>query len=358
MQEPTRFLGILSAAALMAAAAFSASAQDEGAQPASAEGGEATEAAPAAEGGEAAEAPAAPVKPRPAEIMPLTPKSLLLDVYYTGERYVAVGDRGGIVTAAQPSTDPKDWTQVPVPVRAALTAVHFPDPKNGWAVGHDAAIVATADGGQTWTLQHFQPELEKPLLDVLFLDASNGFAVGAYGLFLRTADGGKSWTEVDAPSIRAEEVHFNSLIKLGNGSLFIAGESGMLALSGDQGQTWTKLTSPYESSLFGALPVGEKGALIFGLRGNVYLTQDVKGSKWTKLETNSVASMFGGTVLPSGELALVGLNGVVLVATAEGQVRALQTPTGTPLSSAIAVNGGLLAVGESGVQTIASLQQR
>ena len=354
MMPSLRFLLIPGAAACLAAAMFSASAQDEAAQ----EAAPAAEGEAAAEGGEAAEAPAAPVKPRPAEIMPLTPKNLLLDVYHTGERYVAVGDRGGIVTATQPSTDPKDWTQVPVPVRAALTAVHFPDPKNGWAVGHDAAIVATADGGQTWTLQHFQPELEKPLLDVLFLDASNGFAVGAYGLFLQTADGGKSWTEVDAPSIRAEEVHFNALIKLGNGSLFIAGESGMLALSADQGKTWTKLTAPYESSLFGALPVGDKGALIFGLRGNVYLTQDVKGSKWTKLETNSVASMFGGTVLPGGELALVGLNGVILVATADGQVRALQTPTGTPLSSAVAVNGGLLAVGESGVQTIASLQQR
>ena len=361
MKQERKLFGIFGAAALMAAAMFSAVAQDEGAQPAPApEGGEAAtaadEGAPAAEGGEAAEEPAAPVKPRPAEIMPLTPKNLLLDVYYTGERYIAVGDRGGIITAAQPSTDAKDWTQVPVPVRAALTAVHFPDPKNGWAVGHDATIVATSDGGQTWTLQHFAPEMEKPFLDVLFLDASRGFAVGAYGLFLKTEDGGKSWAEVDAPSIRGEEVHFNALVKLGNGSLFIAGESGMLAVSTDEGKAWTRLTSPYESSLFGALPIGDKGALIYGLRGNVYVSQDVKSNKWTKLETNSVASMFGGTVLPGGDLALVGLNGVILVASPAGQVRALQTPTGTPLSSAVAVNGGLLAVGESGVQAVASLQ--
>jgi len=355
MKRSVRFLLVPGAAALMAAAMFSAFAQDEGAPPAP-EGGEATEAAPAAEGGEAAEAPAVPVKPRPAEIMPLTPKNLLLDVYYTGERYIAVGDRGGIITAATPSADAKDWTQVPVPVRSALTAVHFPDPKNGWAVGHDATIVGTADGGQTWTLQNFQPELEKPFLDVLFLDSSRGFAVGAYGLFLKTEDGGKSWSEVDAPSIRGEEVHFNALIKLGNGSLFIAGESGMLAVSADEGKTWTKLASPYESSLFGALPVGEKGAMIFGLRGNVYVSQDVKGNRWTKVDTKSVASMFGGTVLPDGNLALVGLNGVILVATPDGQVKALQTPTGTPLSAAVAVNGGLLAVGESGVQTVASLQ--
>jgi photosystem II stability/assembly factor-like uncharacterized protein len=199
--------------------------------------------------------------------------------------------------------------------------------------------------------------MEKPLLDVLFLDAQRGYAVGAYGLFLATEDGGATWNEVDAPSIREDEVHFNSLTKLNDGSLFIAGEAGMLAVSPD-GKAWTRLKSPYDSSLFGALPVGDKGALIYGLRGNVYITQDAKAKSvaWTKVETHSVASMFGGTTLPSGELAMVGLNGVILVTSPQGQVRALQTPTGTPLSAAVASNGGLIAVGESGVQNIAALQ--
>ena len=66
--------------------------------------------------------------------------------------------------------------------------------------------------------------------------------------------------------------------------------------------------------------------------------------------------MFGGTVLPGGELAMVGLNGVIFIVDASGKVRSLQTPTGTPLASAIPLNGGLLAVGESGVQVMASLQ--
>jgi photosystem II stability/assembly factor-like uncharacterized protein len=234
--------------------------------------------------------------------------------------------------------------------------VHFPDPQHGWAVGHDAAIVATADGGRTWALQNFQPALEKPLLDVLFLDASRGFAVGAYGLLLRTTDGGKTWSELDAPAIRGDEVHFNALARLGNGNLFIAGELGMLAVSGDEGRTWSKLDSPYDSSYFGALPVGERGALIYGLRGNAYVSQDVRSGRWTRLQTNSVASMFGGTLLPGGERVMVGLNGVIFVADASGAVRSLQTPTGTPLSAAIPHNGGLLAVGESGVQLMATLK--
>jgi photosystem II stability/assembly factor-like uncharacterized protein len=333
MKRSQRVLGIFGTAAFMAAVMFTATAQEEG----------------AAAGGEGSE-PAVEVKPRPAEKMALVPKSLLLDVTRAGDHFVAVGDRGGIIV----SPDGKAWEQVDVPVRSALTAVTFADPQHGWAVGHDAAIVATTDGGKTWALQNFKPELEKPLLDVLFLDASHGFAVGAYGLLLETTDG-KTWAEVDAPSIREDEVHFNALTRLGNGNLFIAGESGMLAVSAD-GKSWNKLKSPYDSSYFGALAVGNTGALVFGLRGNAYLSQDVRGGKWTKLDTKSVSSMFGGTVLPSGELVMVGLNGVIFVADAAGTVRALQTPSGTPLSAAIPLDGGLLAVGESGVQLLASLK--
>lgn len=295
------------------------------------------------------EAPVVEIKPRPAEIMPLTVKSMLLDVVKANGALVAVGDRGAVLI----STDGKSWEQVAAPVRSALTAVTFADDKHGWAVGHDSTIIATADGGKTWALQMFKPSFEKPFLDVLFLDAQRGFAIGAYGLFYVTIDGGASWVEADAPAIMEEELHFNAITRLGNGDILIAGESGMLGISSDEGATWSRLASPYESSLFGALAMGDKGALAFGLRGNAFITSDVRGGTWAKVETDSVASMFGGAVLPSGEMAMVGLNGVILVTDASGKVRTLSTPAGTPLSGAMAYNGGLLLVGESGVQSLA-----
>ena len=313
------------------------------------------------------EAPVRKVKPRPSELMPLAPRSLMLGIANSGKVLVAVGERGNIVV----SKDGRNWAQVQAPVRAALTAVSFADDKNGWAVGHDAVILRTADGGRSWTLQNFEPELEKPLLSVLFLDADRGFAVGAYGLFKQTADGGKTWAEVDAPDIRADELHFNSLVKLNDGSLFIAGEQGMLGHSTDAGVTWKKIESPYEASLFGALPVGDKGALIYGLRGNVYVSQDVGAGNWTKIETNTVASFFGGTDLPDGRLALVGLNGTLLVVDAstggvspvsvtfketdkrgKEQVNVLSST----LSSAIPFGDGLVVVGEQGVREVASVK--
>lgn len=340
-----RLLGVWGAAAFGAAVVFSVMAQDE-----VVDEGVAVEPVPAAEAEPeaVAEPTAAKVIPRPAEIMPLAAKSLLLDLTEAGRTLVAVGDRGTILL----SNDGATWTQSPSPVRSALTAVAFGDASHGCAVGHDAVILCTADGGKTWGQRNFQPELEKPFLDVIFVDAQRAYAVGAYGLFYGTADGGGTWAEVSADAVRADEVHLNGIARLANGDLLIAGESGMLALSKDAGATWEKLESPYESSLFGALPVGDKGAMIYGLRGNVYVTADVGEDDWTKLEANSLASMFGGASLPGGEQVMVGLNGVILIANAAGTVRALKTDAGTPLSSALVRDGGLLVVGESGVQSV------
>jgi photosystem II stability/assembly factor-like uncharacterized protein len=302
--------------------------------------------------GTAAEAPAAPVKPKPTEVMPLASKGLLLDIVNTGERLIAVGDHGDIVA----SINGNDWAQADVPVRAPLTAVFFVDAKNGWAVGHDAAIIHTTDGGRTWALQNFQPELEKPLLDVFFLDSQHGFVVGAYGMLKETLDGGQSWSDVKN-AISEAELHLNSIIRLGNGELFIAGEQGTLGLSGDQGKTWTKLTSPYEASLFGALAIGDKGAMIYGLRGNIFVSQDVRGGKWSKVETGNVSSMFGGTHLQDGRLVLVGLNGVIWMTDANGaNIKRVAGTVGTTQSAVVGFKGSLLMVGESGVQVVPNVQ--
>lgn len=302
---------------------------------------------------EAEDAPAAPVKARPSELAPLAARSLLLGVSNSGKHLIAVGDRGNIVA----SNDGVNWAQVEVPVRATLTAVEFVDEQHGWAVGHDAVILHSKDGGRTWVLQNFQPELEKPLLDVMFTDASNGIAIGAYGLFMVTSDGGASWVEQEAAAIREEELHFNSMTRLGNGEYFLVGETGMMGVSVD-GSNWERLTAPYEGSLYGAIPRGDKGALIYGLRGNVYTSDDVRAGNWTQVDVGTVASFFGGTLLPSGDIALVGLAGEVAVITASGQVKntkvdAMAGVTGSgTLSGAIPWKNGVLAVGELGVSRL------
>lgn len=341
METLRRGVGVVALGAAFAIGS-GAIAQDE-ATPAEEESAETEDAMPTA----------AAVKARPAEMSMLASRSLLLGVINNGKHLVAVGDRGNIVA----SNDGVNWAQVEVPVRATLTAVEFVDENKGWAVGHDAVILHTGDSGKTWQLQNFQPDLEKPFLDVLFVDGNRGMAVGAYGLFMATSDGGANWAEVDAPAIREDELHLNSITRLANGDFFVVGESGTMGVSAD-GTAWTRVTAPYEGSLYGALPRGDKGVVVFGLRGNVYTTPDVRGGKWTKVEMGTVASFFGGTALPNGDIVMVGLAGEIAFLSLTGKVRnakldAMAGVTGSgTLSGAIPWKGGVLAVGELGVSTV------
>lgn len=289
------------------------------------------------------------LRPRPAEMAPLAAKSLLLAVTRADGRFVAVGDRGVIVISA----DGGNWEQVPAPVHAALTAVTFADARQGWAAGHDASILRTTDGGKTWDLQNFQPELNKPVLALLALDSQHVFAAGAYGLFLATTDGGKTWTQLDAPALLEDGRHLNAIIRLGNGELFVAGETGLVAVSAD-GAEWKRLRLPYEGSLFGALPRGPKGALVFGLRGNVFFTDDVRAGKWTRVDTQTVQSLFGGALLPGGDAVLVGADGEVLRIGVDGRARKVAAAGhgASTLSGVLSVDGEVLVAGEAGVSQL------
>lgn len=310
-------------------------------------------------------------EPKPSEMMPLAPKSLLLDIDKAGSRYVVVGERGHALV----STDGSNFEQKQTPVRASLNAVDFVDGNNGWAVGHDAVILKSSDGGETWSLQNWDPELEKALLDVMFLDAQRGFAIGAYGLFMRTTNGGSSWEMVEN-DVTMDEWHFTSMTRLNDGALLLAGEAGGLAMSRDEGETWVQLESPYEGSYFGALPWGDAGAIIYGLRGNVFITdalpaldevQDVAAdagtdadagmdddlptpaAEWTHLKTGTIQSFMGGNLVPGGGAVLVGVNGVVLHVSADGSTKLVKNPITVSFSAAISTGGNnFLVVGEGG----------
>ena len=198
----------------------------------------------------------------------LASESLLLDGASAGSRLVVVGARGHVLVSDDGGLK---WKQARVPVRALLTAVHMHDKRVGWAVGHDAVILRTGDGGATWSVAHYAPKEERPLLDVWFRDERNGFAVGAYGYFLATSDGGRTWKP---RTIDKDDFHLNAIVPAGAGRLFIAGEAGAIYRSDDGGSTWRKLPSPYAGSWFSALALDADGLLLFGLRGSMYRSGD------------------------------------------------------------------------------------
>lgn len=262
-----------------------------------------------------------------------------------GSRIVTAGQRGHILY----SDDGKAWTQAEVPLSSDLTALSFPSPQQGWAVGHEGVILHTTDGGATWRKQldgnqaaallvkHYdqstQPDdaaaqrlkqdaqafaaqgADKPFLDVWFEDDKKGFAIGAFNLILRTEDGGQSWTpwldRIDNP----KALHLYAIRPAGE-TVYIVGEQGLVLRLDRTKQRFVTVPLPYQGTLFGVL--GTPGAtLVFGLRGNAWRSTD-GGMNWTKVDTGVAAGLSSGLVRADGSIVLVSQAGQVLVSTDEG----------------------------------------
>lgn len=298
--------------------------------------------------GLASPAPVGPGPPLPewAVIARLAPESLLLDVARSGERLLAVGERGHILVSSDGGAS---WTQAKVPTRALLTGVYLLDSQLGWAVGHDAVVLRTRDGGTTWERVHYAPEDERPLLDVWFKDAEHGLAASAYGELLATSDGGDSWQR---RAIRdGDDFHLNQIVAARDGTLYVAAEAGHLYRSDDGGGSWLALPSPYEGSFFGVLPLAEGPVLAFGLRGRLFASDD-RGKSWTRIETATEATLLSGLEIGPGRFVIAGMEGTLVWG--EGVTGPVRTE-GRPDRHAIVAlapnpGRGLLLVGEGGVR--------
>ena len=80
-------------------------------------------------------------------LSPLAAQRVLQASAVAGQRLVAAGARGHIVYSDDRGAS---WQQAKVPVSADLTALHFVDARQGWAVGHEGVVLHTADGGASW----------------------------------------------------------------------------------------------------------------------------------------------------------------------------------------------------------------
>jgi photosystem II stability/assembly factor-like uncharacterized protein len=279
----------------------------------------------------------------------LAPQRLLLDVARSGERLLAVGERGHILVS---SDGGGSWTQAKVPTRALLTGVYMHDAQLAWAVGHDAVVLRTRDGGSSWERVHYDPEAERPLLDVWFADAERGLATSAYGELLVTRDGGDSWQK---RAIReGDDFHLNQLAAAKDGTLYIAAEAGHLYRSDDGGETWLALASPYAGSFFGVLPLAEGPLLAFGLRGRLFVSQD-RGRSWTRIETATEATLLSALQLGPKRFVVAGMEGTLVwgeVASTPAVRTDVRPDRQAIVAFAPGADGGLLLVGEGGVRRL------
>jgi hypothetical protein len=85
---------------------------------------------------------------------------------------------------------------LPTPQGNALGGADFEDATTGFAVGPRGTVLATDDGGVTWTPRELFPGFSPDLEDVLVIGPGEVLAVGSSPGIFRSTDAGASWTAV------------------------------------------------------------------------------------------------------------------------------------------------------------------
>jgi photosystem II stability/assembly factor-like uncharacterized protein len=296
---------------------------------------------------------AAHVQAQPTLDYPIHPdRVFLLNLTDTGDRLVAVGERGVVLRADEHATN---WSSVRTGTTRTLSGVAFVTPDIGVAVGHGGVLLRTIDGGRTWNSVEVDSNGDA-LLGIAALGEGRMAAWGAFGLYLLSNDNGVSWQRL--PVIDSDfDRHISQIIALANGDWLMVGESGTLARSTDHGETWQAFDSPYAGSLFGALQLKNGGLLVYGMRGNLWYSADA-GKTWSQRQTGTTFAFNGALQQKSGRILVFGNSGLLLASDDQGQTFKMQPSTHASLSRAAELGDGkLLAVGDRGVTMLGEGQE-
>ncbi|HVW52018.1 MAG TPA: YCF48-related protein [Trinickia sp.] len=280
-----------------------------------------------------------PLKIEPAHAWAEPTHAMLLDVAHAGGRIVAVGEHGIVLL----SDDGVSYRQAKhVPASSTLTAVYFADAEHGWAVGQWGVILATADGGETWTLQRSDTSIDQPLFSVYFKDARHGWAVGLWSLMLETEDGGHTWTVAKLPpppgASKADRNLFHIFADR-SGTLFIAAEQGLVLRSRDGGASWEYRQTGNKGSLWTGASSADGTVFVGGLLGHLYRSRD-GGDTWAAIDSASTGSITS-LVTKGDRVQGVGLDGFVIKGTSTAdRFTAHQRPDRAALTGLVVSRSG------------------
>jgi photosystem II stability/assembly factor-like uncharacterized protein len=209
----------------------------------------------------------------------------LSSVHFVNERQGwAVGSGGTIVGTVDGGLT---WSKQSSDTEAYLLSVHFVNERQGWAVGDDDTIVATADGGLTWSDQSSQLTVSRPqgnpfggnsriLGSVHFVNERQGWAVGWYGTIVATEDGGLTWSQQNSGTGKfLRSVHF-----VNERQGWAVSGYGPIVATTDGGLTWSTQSSGTYADLASVYFVNERQGWAVGMDNTIVATVD-GGLTWS-----------------------------------------------------------------------------
>jgi len=211
----------------------------------------------------------------------------LNDVTFRGRKGWIVG-QGGVILYSEDSG--QTWVPQKSAIESSLMEVVFRNEKQGVAIGETGTIIKTDDGGQVWISVEIDwfsvlPEsllemgvIAPNLYDITFTNAGKGFMVGDYGIVLATEDGGTTWTLLRAGNLPPLFTVFFMEGTYG----WAAGQNGLFLHTTDGGVSWDQIDIPTKSSLYKMYLCGEQGFVV-GDQATILQTCN-SGKTWTAVD--------------------------------------------------------------------------
>ncbi len=172
-----------------------------------------------------------------------------------------------------------------------LNTVTFRTIQQGW-LGGAQTILATSDGGATWTRRYSGPAT---IRQFSFVSADVGWAMGR-GALLHTLDGGKTWSTVHKPPHALQQIAFVTPTR----GWAIAGPGPTLMrlyVTADGGNTWTlqPLSIPIGAVCFSDPAHGWAArAFSAGMAPVTLLATADGGATWRPVQALTAAEKAGG----------------------------------------------------------------
>lgn len=180
------------------------------------------------------------------------------------------------------------WTEIPIGTSANLIGLHFTSVNTGWVVGTNGTILKTSNGGNWWTVQ--QSNLNIDFASVYFIDSLKGWACGVYGNIIKTTNGGTTW--VQKPSGVTENI--NSIIFVNQSDGFAVTSdwysgfpySGRILKTNNGGESWTINLFDDSHGFIDLFFLDQNNGWVCGSNGATYKTTN-GGNTWNYINANT-----------------------------------------------------------------------
>jgi photosystem II stability/assembly factor-like uncharacterized protein len=178
------------------------------------------------------------------------------------------------------------WQVIQVPVEDNLLDISFTDdPKHGWVVGTNSALLETTDGGKTWNQKVLDLGEQIYRFSSVSFAGEEGWVAGQPSLLLHTTDGGKSWARV--PLSEKLPGAPENMFAIAPNTAEMTTDIGAMYRTTDGGRNWKALVSD-AFGVIRSLHRSEDGRYVaVSARGNFFSTWEPGQTDWQPYNRNS-----------------------------------------------------------------------